>query len=104
MEVDQGWLLIYYGVKGTAGGPLFRLGAAILDAEDPSNVIARSNIPILGPRERYERIGDQPNLIFSCGAVLEEDGEVKLYYGGADSCICLGTAEVDEILRVCISD
>jgi predicted GH43/DUF377 family glycosyl hydrolase len=101
IEIDEGWLLLYYGAKDTSAGPLYRLGAALLDKEDPSQVIARSNIPILSPRERYERIGDVGNLIFSCGAILEDDGVLKLYYGGADSCICLGTATVEEILQVC---
>ena len=102
IEVSPGWLLIYYGVKGTSAGPLFRLGAAILDKEDPSTVIARSNIPILSPRERYERIGDQPNLVFSCGAILQENDEMQIYYGASDSCICLGTAHINDILHVCI--
>ena len=101
IEVDQGWLLIYYGEKDTSAGPLVRLGAAILDRDRPSHVIARSNIPILSPRETYERIGDVGNLVFSCGALLEGDRELKLYYGASDSCICLGTGTVADIIRVC---
>ncbi len=101
IEIDQGWLLIYYGEKETSAGPLFRLGAALLDAEDPSRVIARSNIPILSPRENYERIGNIRNLVFSCGALFEENRILKIYYGASDSCICLGTVELESILRVC---
>jgi len=101
MEIDQGWLLIYYGAKQTSAGPLYRLGAAILDSEDPSKVIGRTNIPILSPREEYERIGDVPNIVFSCGAIVEPDDEVKLYYGAANSCICVGTTKVQEIVRIC---
>ena len=100
VEIDEGWLLIYYGEKHTSAGPLVRLGAAVLDRDDPSKVLARSNIPILSPREKYERIGDVPNVVFSCGALLE-DGIVNLYYGASDSCICLGSAPLKEILRVC---
>ncbi len=100
IELDEGWLLIYYGERTTSAGPLVRLGAAILDRDDPSRVVARSNIPILTPREKYERIGDVPNVVFSCGALLE-DGLVKLYYGASDSCICLGTATPEEIVRTC---
>jgi predicted GH43/DUF377 family glycosyl hydrolase len=100
IELDEGWLLIYYGERSTSAGPLVRLGAAILDRDDPSRVVARSNIPILTPREKYERIGDVPNVVFSCGALLE-DGLVKLYYGASDSCICLGTATPEEIVRTC---
>ena len=100
IELDRGWLLIYYGERTTSAGPLVRLGAAILDRDDPSRVVARSNIPILTPRERYERIGDVPNVVFSCGALLE-DGLVKVYYGASDSCICLGTATPEDIVRTC---
>lgn len=100
IEMEQGWLLIYYGERITSAGPLVRLGAAILDRDDPSQVIGRSNIPILSPRERYERVGDVPNVVFSCGALLEGD-EVVVYYGASDSCICRGSAPLDEILRLC---
>ncbi len=101
IEIDEGWLLIYYGEKHTSAGPLVRLGAAVLDRNEPARVIARSNIPILSPRDPYERIGDVPNVVFSCGAILEDDGQVKVYYGASDSCICLGTAKLDDILDVC---
>ena len=100
IEIDDGWLLIYYGEKITSAGPLVRLGAAVLDRDDPSRVLARSNIPILSPREPYERIGDVPNVVFSCGALLDGD-EVVVYYGASDSCICRGTASLQEILRIC---
>lgn len=100
IEVAEGWLLIYYGEKGTSAGPLVRLGAAILDRNDPSRVIARSNIPILSPRERYERVGDVPNVVFSCGVLLEED-ILRIYYGASDSCICRGSAPLQEIVELC---
>ena len=100
IEVEEGWLLIYYGSKHTTAGPLVRLGATILDRDDPSRVLARSNIPILAPRERYERIGDVPNVVFSCGALCQ-NGEVVLYYGASDSCICRGTAALRDIVATC---
>jgi len=100
IEIDEGWLLIYYGEKGTSAGPLVRLGAAILDRDDPSKVLARSNVPILAPRERYERIGDLPNVVFSTSALLE-DGVINVYYGASDSCICLGRVPLDVIVSAC---
>ena len=102
MAIEGGWLLIYYGVRNTSGGPLFRLGAAILDRSDPSQVVARSNVPILSPREKYERIGDVGNLVFSTGACLD-NGDVLVYYGASDSCICLGTASLDDIVHACLA-
>ena len=100
VEIDEGWLIIYYGQKSTSAGPLVRLGAAVLDRDDPSRVLARSNSPILSPRERYERIGNVPNIVFSCGGLLR-GRQLYVYYGASDSCVCLGTAEVSEIVNVC---
>jgi predicted GH43/DUF377 family glycosyl hydrolase len=101
IEVERGWLLLYYGEKHTSAGPLVRLGAAVLDRDNPARVISRSNIPILSPRERYERVGDVPNVVFSCGALLEEDDTLNVYYGASDSCVCLGQAKLDEIIQNC---
>ena len=101
IEIEQGWLLIYYGEKDTSGGPLVRLGAAILRKDQPSRVLYRSNIPILSPREKYERIGDVANIVFSCGALLEDTGQIKVYYGASDSCICLGVTTLNEIIQIC---
>ena len=102
IEIDPGWLFIYYGIKQTSTGPLFRLGAVILDAENPTEILGRTNAPILSPREDYERIGDVSNLVFSCGAIIEPNGEVRLYYGAANSCICLGTTKVQNIVQACL--
>ncbi len=101
LEIDQGWFLIYYGIKQTSSGPLIRLGAAVLDKENPQVVVGRTNVPILSPREEYERIGDVTNLVFSCGAVIEPNGEVRIYYGAANSCICLGSTEIGQIVEAC---
>ena len=101
IEIEQGWLLIYYGERSTSAGPLVRLGAAILDRDDPSHVIARSNIPILSPREKYERIGDVGNVVFSCGTLLEGNEKLRIYYGASDSCICLGTCTLEDVIHVC---
>ena len=102
IEISEGWLIVYYGVKDTSAGPLFRLGAAILDKENPAKVVGRTNVPILSPRENYERIGDVPNLVFSCGAILEPNGELKLYYGASNSCICIGTTDIGAIVAACL--
>ena len=102
MEIEQGWLLIYYGAKDTSAGPVYRIGAVILDRNDPTKVVGRSGIPILAPRENYERLGDVANLVFSTGAVIDNDEHLHLFYGAADSCICLGTTTVKEIVDVCM--
>jgi predicted GH43/DUF377 family glycosyl hydrolase len=104
METECGWLLIYYGERELPGGPLFRLGVAFLDRENPAEVIGRSNIPVLAPYLRYERVGDAGNLVFSCGAVLsDDDSQVEIYYGAADSCICLGMVDVADLQKACFA-
>ena len=101
IETEYGWLEIYHGVKNTSAGPLYRMGAVLLDIDDPSKVLCRSAVPILTPREYYERVGDVGNVVFSCGAILEDGGKLKIYYGAADTCICLGFADVAELIDRC---
>ncbi len=102
IETEKGWLEIYHGVKEAAAGPIYRLGAVMLDLENPARVLGRAAIPILTPREYYERVGDIGNVVFSCGAILEEQTrEVKMYYGAADTCICVGTAKLDALIERC---
>lgn len=101
VETESGWLLLYYAVKQTSSGTITKIGAAILDKEDPAKIINRANIPILSPRKLYERIGDLNNIVFSTGAILEDNGEIKLYYGAADNCICLGTTTLSEVINFC---
>ena len=99
IRTAEGWLEIYHGVKMTSAGPIYRAGSALLDLEDPSKVIARCDVPLLSPREDYERIGDVGNVVFACGAIVEPDGEVKMYYGGADTAICVASAPLDAIIE-----
>jgi len=105
IETPEGWLEIYHGVKSTAGGPVYRLGVALLDLEDPSRVIGRSAVPVLSPREYYERIGDVGNVVFSCGAIPgPHNGSLKVYYGAGDTCICVGTTTIAELIERCEGD
>jgi len=99
IETDQGWLEIYHGVKMTSAGPIYRIGIVLLDLDDPSKVIKRGGQPILSPREEYERIGDIGNVCFACGAVISDNGEMKIYYGAADTSICIATCTLDKILK-----
>lgn len=100
IETGEGWLLFYHGVRMTAAGCLYRVGIALLDLDDPERLIYRSNEWIFGPSEPYERIGDVSDVVFPCGAVVDSDGDsLKLYYGGADTCICLATASLKQLLE-----
>ena len=101
IRTDRGWLEIYHGVKMTSAGPIYRTGTAMLDLDNPAKVIGRCLTPVLSPREEYERIGDVGNVVFAGGAIVEPDGEVKLYYGAADTSICVATAHIDELIESC---
>lgn len=100
IKTPEGWLIIYHGVRKTASGSIYRLGMALLDLDNPTKVIRRSNNWIFGPSEDYERIGDVPDVTFPCGAVIhEETGELYLYYGAADTSMALATAKLDQLLN-----
>jgi predicted GH43/DUF377 family glycosyl hydrolase len=102
IEIKEGWLVLYYGAKDTSAGSIYRIGAIILDKDQPEKVIGRAGIPILSPRENYERIGDVPNIVFSTGAILTANGEITIFYGAANSCICIATTTVKEIVATCM--
>lgn len=98
IKTNAGWLLLYHGVSERCNGLIYRTGVILLDLEDPARVIARSKGYILSPLEDYERIGDTDNCIFVTGNVLEDDGTVKIYYGGADTVMCLAFATLDDLI------
>jgi beta-1,4-mannooligosaccharide/beta-1,4-mannosyl-N-acetylglucosamine phosphorylase len=104
IETEAGWLEIYHGVKMTSGGPIYRAGVVLLDLEDPSVVIARSDVPILSPRMQYERVGDVNNVVFPSAAIVEDDGEVKVYYGAADTAICVATTTLEKLMDLVQKD
>jgi predicted GH43/DUF377 family glycosyl hydrolase len=93
-----GWLILYHGVRTTASGSIYRLGLALLDLENPVKVIRRTDEWIFGPKEHYEREGDVDDVVFPCGWVVK-DGKVLIYYGAADSRLCLATADLDELVE-----
>lgn len=98
IEVPQGWLMVYHGVKEMASGPIYRVGLALVERDDPSRVLARSEEWVFGPGEEYEYAGDVPNVVFPCGAFLR-GRELWMYYGAADTRICLATAPLDELMK-----
>jgi predicted GH43/DUF377 family glycosyl hydrolase len=89
------WLAIYHGV--TSSPLTYSLGALLLDARDPSRVIARSREPILAPEMTYEREGFFGGVVFTCG-VLAEGDVVRIYYGAADGVTAVADVSLDEIL------
>jgi len=99
IKTNKGWLEIYHGFKMTSGGPIYRMGTVLMDLENPGRVIARSKEAILSPREKYERVGDVNNVVFACGVIVEPNNEIKIYYGAADTCLCVATTDLDKLIE-----
>ncbi len=103
IKTDKGWLLIYHGVKQMPSGPIYRMGAALLDLENPHKLIARARRWVLAPEEPYERVGDVPNVVFPCGGFVRGN-ELWVYYGAADSSICLATANLNDLIDIILKE
>ncbi len=99
IETSEGWLLIYHGVLTSCNGFVYSFGAALLDLDQPWKVIARGEPYLLAPQAPYERTGDVPNVAFPCAALVDGDsGRMAIYYGGADTVVCMAFAYVDEVI------
>ncbi len=91
--------MIYHGVRVTGAGVIYRVGVALLDLEDPTRIIRRGDEWVMSPREPYEIVGDVGYVVFPCGQVVDEaTGEMRLYYGAADSSIAVAHSNVSEVL------
>lgn len=101
-RTPSGWLHIFHGVFPTMSGGFYRLGVALHDLDDPSRVVGVADDFILQPESPWELAGYVSNVVFTCGAVPEEDGTVKIYWGGADKVLCGGTAVIDELADLCL--
>jgi Predicted glycosylase len=100
MRTPQGWLLCYHGVRTTVSGALYRVGLALLDLQDPCEVLARTDEWIFGPSEPYERSGDVPGVVFPNGWILDEDGDtLRMYYGAADSVVGVATGSLARLIE-----
>jgi len=93
IKTRDGWFLIYHGVSSKM---VYRQGAALLDLNDPTKVLARQSLPILEPELDWELFGHVDNVVFSCGQVVLGD-DIFVYYGGADNAIGLATMSLKDI-------
>ncbi len=90
IEITEGLILIYHGVSSYDWK--YRIGAMLLDKENPTRVISRPDDPILEPEMRYEN-----KIVFSCGhAVL--DGQLLVYYGAADKYIGIAYCNLNDLI------
>jgi beta-1,4-mannooligosaccharide/beta-1,4-mannosyl-N-acetylglucosamine phosphorylase len=114
VRTERGWLATFHAVERdetqgkngweTSWKKRYSAGIMLLDLEQPWKVIGMGKLPLLEPSAPYEVEGGFRNdVIFPGGMILEPDGEVKIYYGAADTVECLATARVEDLLALCNS-
>jgi beta-1,4-mannooligosaccharide/beta-1,4-mannosyl-N-acetylglucosamine phosphorylase len=102
IKTKEGWLEIIHGVTPSCSGQRYSLGAILLDLENPEKIIGKAESYIMTPDRDYEFLGRTPNCIFTCGAIADlEQDRLRVYYGGADTCIGLAEGKISEIIKMC---
>lgn len=98
IKTEEGWLAIYHGANEKHQ---YCLGAFLMDLENPSKVIARTEDPIMSPTENYELAGFFGNVVFTNGHILNPDGDtVTIYYGASDEFVCGAEFSIKEIFSL----
>ncbi len=100
-RTDEGWLIIFHAIMSNCTTRAYSAGAALLDLEEPWKVLHYTKHPILYPEAPYELTGLVEHVCFPCSKIIEPDGTVKLYYGGADTVQCLATARLADVIHAC---
>jgi|APTNR8051073442_1049403.scaffolds.fasta_scaffold00293_15 beta-1,4-mannooligosaccharide/beta-1,4-mannosyl-N-acetylglucosamine phosphorylase len=111
VKTSAGWLTLFHAVHVDPAHELpawhpkwhktYTIGLLLLDLDEPWRIKARCPEPLMIPETPYEREGYRGNVLFPGGLLLEDSGEVKIYYGAADTVECLATAHVDDLLALC---
>ncbi len=96
IKTDDGWLVIYHAVDDRDSSR-YKVGAMILDLENPAKVLYRTSNPILKPDEHYENEG-KPGVVYPCGAVVLNE-ELFVYYGGGDRVACCATIQLKHLIK-----
>ena len=113
VKTEKGWLTAFHAVeldrsRGKHGWEdcwqkVYYAGIMLLDLEDPSKIVGMYREPLIASELPFEKdIGFRTDVIFPGGMILEDSGEVKIYYGAADTVECLATADVNDLIRLCL--
>jgi len=105
LKTKHGWVSIFHGVRSTMDGNPYVLGVALHDLEDPASVRV-SSIPLVFPTPGDCRTGEGdyvhvPQVVFTCGAIRETDGTIRVYYGGNDTVMNVGFTHEDVVAELC---
>ena len=108
VRTRHGWLLLYHGIATHFGSvSIYQAGVALFDLDDPLRLIGRSRDNVLEPRKMYELVGQVPNVVFPSGMIVDEfdadgfardDSPLRVYYGAADTSVCLATGTIEGLL------
>lgn len=96
IRTPAGWLLLYHAMELRDPGR-YKLGAMLLDLDDPSHILGRLDHPLLQPDAHYENDGFKSGVVYACGAALIGD-RLHVYYGGADTVVCAATVPLQALL------
>ena len=97
IKTDKGWIHIAHGVRNTAAGLRYVIYAFATALDDPSKVIAEPSGLLIGPRGE-ERVGDVSNVVFTNGAIVNENNEVFIYYASSDTRMHVATTTLDKLV------
>lgn len=98
IKTKYGWLLLYHGVEPKNAGRIYRAGAALLDLNNPTKVIARTPKPFMSPDKNYESVGHVNNVVFPTGTAIFKD-RLYIYYGTADSDIAVASINLESFCK-----
>jgi beta-1,4-mannooligosaccharide/beta-1,4-mannosyl-N-acetylglucosamine phosphorylase len=111
VKTSEGWLTLFHAVNIDETKELpawhpnwnktYTIGLMLLDLDEPWKIKGMYNKPLMVPEEKYELEGFRGHVLFPGGMILEDSGEVKIYYGAADTVECLATADVNDLLELC---
>lgn len=103
IKTERGWLEVIHGVQNCFWTTRYSLGAILLDLNEPERIIGKMQSYMLTPETDYEHMGVVPDVVFSTGAIADlERRRLRVYYGGADTCVCLAEGDLDEIIDGCL--
>ncbi len=102
IKTDKGWLFIAHGVRNTACGLRYVIYAFMTALEDPTRVIAKPSGYLIAP-EGAERVGDVSNVVFTNGAIADDDGRLLIYYASSDTRLHVAESSIGRMVDYCLN-
>ena len=97
LKIDEGWLIFYHAISEKELGK-YKIGAMILDYKDPTKILYKTTFPVIEPDKKYENEGFKGGIVYTCGATIKDENLI-LYYGGADTVVCVASCNLKEFIK-----